>query len=304
VRPIPATDADREEVIALVVGEQARPERNVPAVGDDPDGLRAELAELDPPWPRAAVVQRDDGHRLVGAAHVEWDAEVDRAWVGGPWIAGDDAAWADHADPLVEAVLALVPDGIGSIELSGNVDHTAMAALARRRGLEPTVVNHVLVLDAATAATWAAPRLDAGIRPIRADDLAVIGPLHDTEFPGTHLPASRLAPPADPDGSGTADHRRTAVVLDEGEGPVGYAVGQVLPDGEGYVDYLGVVAAARGRGIGRRLVTALCRDLLERAPLGRVALTVEDPRAPARALYATLGFRIEASIVGYRGPRH
>jgi ribosomal protein S18 acetylase RimI-like enzyme len=44
----------------------------------------------------------------------------------------------------------------------------------------------------------------------------------------------------------------------------------------------------------------LSRRLLAVSPLGRVALTVQAHRSPARALYRRLGFRPAGSFVGYR----
>lgn len=81
---------------------------------------------------------------------------------------------------------------------------------------------------------------------------------------------------------------------------VGYASGQVQPDGEGYVDFVAVAPAARGTGAGRRLVVALVRRILEAWSTDRVGLTVQDHRAPARYLYESLGFRLDASFRGYR----
>jgi ribosomal protein S18 acetylase RimI-like enzyme len=80
----------------------------------------------------------------------------------------------------------------------------------------------------------------------------------------------------------------------------GYAAGQVHPDGEGYVDYVAVKRAARGLGIGRALVVDLARRLLDRSPTHQVALVVDDDRAPARALYASLGFVTATSFVAYQ----
>jgi ribosomal protein S18 acetylase RimI-like enzyme len=71
-------------------------------------------------------------------------------------------------------------------------------------------------------------------------------------------------------------------------------------DGEGYLDFLAVHPAARGAGLGRRLVVAIGRQLIDRSPLGRMALTVQDHRAPARALYERLGFRSDGALVAYR----
>jgi ribosomal protein S18 acetylase RimI-like enzyme len=42
------------------------------------------------------------------------------------------------------------------------------------------------------------------------------------------------------------------------------------------------------------------RRLLDRSRRGRVGLTVQDHRTPARSLYDRLGFRSDESLVAYR----
>ena len=54
--------------------------------------------------------------------------------------------------------------------------------------------------------------------------------------------------------------------------------------------------------MGRQLVTALARQLVARSAKAQVALSVEDHRELARALYEDLGFRTTLSMVGYRSP--
>ena len=50
----------------------------------------------------------------------------------------------------------------------------------------------------------------------------------------------------------------------------------------------------------RKLVMALAKPLLDLSPAGVVALTVDGENAPARALYASLGFETDSSFVAYR----
>ena len=82
----------------------------------------------------------------------------------------------------------------------------------------------------------------------------------------------------------------------------GYAAGRVQPDGIGYIDFVAVEPSVRGAGAGRRLVTGLAQRLLPDAPKAEVHLTVQEHRAPARALYDALGFRMDLGFVGYRSP--
>jgi ribosomal protein S18 acetylase RimI-like enzyme len=286
-----------DAAVALVAAEQARPERQITYVGTEAAGIRAELDGLDPPWATTLRTAQDASGGLVGVVVVEWDADLGRAWILGPWVAGDDDAWTTHAGPLLDAALAQLPAGIEHHELSGDLANTRLATLASARGYTTSPPSHALVADAGVVASWGDPA-DAGLRPAEDDDLAGIAPLHDAEFPGTYATAARLVDDA-------RRGQRVVLVAPGREGAVaGYAAGEVHDDGEGFIDFVVVSDAARGGGIGRALVQALTRALLARSTTGQVALTVQDHRAPARALYAQLGFRPDGSFAAYRNRPH
>ena len=279
-------------VVDLIVDQQRRPDRNIPYLGTDPEGVTAELEGLEPAWTSNARIAREDD-RIVGAVAVEWDDDVGRSWVMGPWVAHDDDRWLPLAGELLDAALAQVPSSITRHEVSGDLANQQVAALAAARGWWPTEVNHALSVDEAIVGTWG--DIDVtGLRPATTDDLEGIRPLHDAEFPGTYATADQLV-------AGQQDGSRVTLVADDGAGGVAaYASGHLQDDGEGCLDFVVVHPDQHGRGLGRQAVAAIARDLLPRSPLGRMSLTVQDHRAPARGLYERLGFRHEASFVGFR----
>jgi ribosomal protein S18 acetylase RimI-like enzyme len=195
----------------------------------------------------------------------------------------------------VDVVLGLVPAGIDSAELSGHVANHRMARLADGLGWPAGVVNHALTVSRTVVRGWG-PQPDGAVlvRPARRSDVAVIGPLHDAEFPSTYATADRLVEEA------AAGAWVVLVAERAGRGPVGYAAGRVQASGDGYVDFVAVDGGERRSGVGRRLVTELCRHLVEESPNGRVSLTVQDTRPAARSLYEALGFTLDVSLVGYR----
>ncbi len=69
----------------------------------------------------------------------------------------------------------------------------------------------------------------------------------------------------------------------------GYAIAHVAAD-EGEILNLGVAAAHRRRGVGRRLVQAMVATLAARGAAA-VYLEVRESNAAARGLYLELGFR-------------
>ncbi len=88
-------------------------------------------------------------------------------------------------------------------------------------------------------------------------------------------------------------------IVADGAAPVGAAWLRFLPQDEpgyGFVDVrtpeltIGVVAAHRGRGIGRRLLAGLLDAARDGGGIEQVSLSVE-PDNPAMRLYVSYGFR-------------
>ena len=269
-----------EEVVTFLVREQADLERNIVYIGVEADGIAAELAELEPGWSLAAHGVRTDDGELVGIAFAEWDLELGRIWLHGPWVAGDEAQWDEWAAALVDAVLAATP-ALPDVELSGTIENARLGALAQARGFDRSEPNYALalVLDGEQSAS-----VDPEIVDATRDDLAWVAPLHDAEFPSTYATPQQLL-----------EGKYVFLV-----GPGGYAAGRVTPDGEGYIDFVAVEENARGAGLGRRLVTALVARLVAAGARKQVCLTVQEHRNGARRLYAALGFEVDIVIVGYR----
>lgn len=285
---------DLEEVVAFVTPLQAAPATNVAYLAAEPDGIRAELLELDPPWWELTRLARGVDGQLIGAAFAAVDRELGRAWLHGPWTAAgspDDLAFA-----LLTAVRELLPGDIDDIELSGHADNTELRRVAVAAGLEASPVHHVLVVDDEAVARWPTT---AGGGDVTALDPAVDGDaaarLHDHCFPTTYRSGAQLVNDV---AGGVA---RGWVARSDGE-LVGYAVAKVQADGEGYLDFVGVSPEARGGGWGRRLVATCVAAMLADDGVPHVALTVDETNVAAVALYRSLGFRAEADIVGYRTP--
>jgi ribosomal protein S18 acetylase RimI-like enzyme len=296
-RGVPASPNQHElsDIVAFITAQQAHADRRISYVGTNAAEIVAELNGLEPSWAATARVLRD-GTGITGAVITEWDDDLGRAWIIGPWVVGDGDAWMTAAVALLAAALAEVPLSATRYEMSGDVANHRLADLAASRGWRATEPIHVLIADAGVVAAWpvGAQGHSAVLRVAAPDDIGAITTLHDAEFPETYASAPQLV-------DGQLDGSRVVLVADDGHGGVaGYAAGEVHNDGEGFIDFVAVDPAARGTGVGRQLVVAVTRELLDRSPLGRVGLTVQHRRTPARTLYERLGFRSDGSLIAYR----
>lgn len=291
--PTSASPSDLDEVLDLIVREQARRERHVPSLGTQRDGVLAELEELEPSWTDTLRVSRDRS-RLVGAALADWDATAGRAWLHGPWVDADDTGWIAPARALVAAVESALPATVRRRTLTATVEHAAMASLAADLGWVAGEVN--LVLSAAEPVVDRWPEPARAVRLAAPSDLERIRSLHDAEFPATYSSAEELVAEA-------GSEKSVVVVAEDDRGRVtGYAAGRVQPDGDGYLDFVAVDPSARGAGTGRDLVVSLARRVVPATSTRRLCLTVQEGRAAARALYEALGFVTEMAMVGFEPP--
>ena len=285
-----------ERLLEWIIGCQSEPTTGTAYLGDTAEGVGEELHGLDQDWTDTVRVVTVQGEPVAACA-VEWDEEPATAWIQGPWGSPDAVeAWGQT---LVEAMVEQLPAAITTLEVCGDVRNTAMAELAARLRWTPTAINHAMVQPLETARRVAAERSGSAvtgvvIRDAVHQDVPRLAPLHESEFPDAYATTAQLLT------------RHLTVVAAGDEQVLGYASGQIQDDGQAYIDFTAVEAAARRRGLGRALILALTDRLLQTADPGRltqVHLTVREEKAPARALYESLGFRTDAAIRGYRGTR-
>jgi ribosomal protein S18 acetylase RimI-like enzyme len=270
-----ATEGELPRIAAFVAGQQTRGDRHIGYVGDDPQGIAADFAALTPLGLDGLLVA-EDAHELVGVLATEWDTDPPRAWWHGPFVA-DTADFDVVADALLDAAEALLPDAVTQQELAPDERNTLVAALGGRRGFHPETAS--AALRRALPAGWPATAV-VTVVPLGDADREAVAALHDRYFARSHLPGARVD---------EGEDRVVLVARDAGR-VVGYVAAERQPDGSGYIDFLAVDDAARGRGVGAVLVARACGVLHDRFTCTTVHLTVREDRTAARRLYARLGF--------------
>src|SRR5688572_4685324 len=113
------SDAFLAELGGFIAGRNADRARNIGYLGDEPAGVTAELHELEGDF-TFAVTRADDG-AIAGTVGMEWDPEIGRAWILGPWA--DTPALMDD---LYAAVDATVPGSIREREIFCDVTNAAV----------------------------------------------------------------------------------------------------------------------------------------------------------------------------------
>lgn len=272
------TRAHLAEIAAYATGCNRDPRRHIGYVGQTPQEVAGELADLDG---EALFAVARDGDRMCGLLAAEWDLDVGRTWLHGPW-----ADPADLMDRLYRTVLPHLPAAAGEHELFLDTANTAVAGFAARHGFAPHGHQAILRFRRDRLAGLPAASLPRLI-PRWHEQLAA---LHDRAFPGTYAPARTLL--ADPP---------PILVATDGDTLLGYVVLRLRPDqADAQVEYLAVVESARRTGVGTRLLTAALHEAFGDHRYGAVDLVVDDPAAGR--LYERVGFTLRREMRSFRRP--
>lgn len=263
--------------------------------GHDPfnDQARVDVAAGRRTPVAVTVTRPGDGPRQVGSAIVgrgELDLVIDPAFRG-----------LGYGRVALEGLL---PTLHGTVAAWSHGDHPAAHALARRHGFEP--VRTLLRLRLDPIPDVAEPAVPDGLRVeafrpgVDEDEWVALNAETFASHPeqgalGVPDLAARQAEP-------WFDAGDFLVARDEAGRMVGYDWLKLEPGSdEGEIYVVGVAPRLAGRGLGRALVLAGLRRMLER---GRRAATlyVEGDNEPALRLYRSLGFADDLVDVQYSRP--
>lgn len=275
--------SDLAAMADFAAGQQHDHRYHVMYLGMTAESIATDVAELED-WASCTVIAEDDG-RMAGWLVAELDRDMGRVWWMGPF-AVPGQTWDSTADQMYRRAMELLP-----------VEVTEQEAAADDRGgsLTDWCVRHRFTSNTASVLLrlepdqLIAPSSEHLIRPLADGDHEAVKALHGFAFPGTHTTPEALV---------VSEHPR--LVLESEPGTIaGYVAFEMQSDGSGYVDFLAVDNKLRGSGFGGALVAESCRRMLA-DDASFVHLTVREDNAPARALYARLGFAEERVVRPYR----
>ncbi len=275
-----AVEADRRALAEFAAPLQARADRHIAYLAEDADTIAAGMIEEDDDWTAVSSVARAADGSLVGWLMGSVDPDMGRVWWYGPFV-GADRPFADVADALFLHALERLDPAVTEHEVAIDAAFDELRVWA---------VGHGFVVQEGSLALELSGSLDPPelpVRPAGSSDVEAVARLHDELFPGTHIPGDRLL-------TDVGEHRRRLVLEVDG-GFVGYVAVERQPDGRGYVDFLGVAPAHRGRGYGAQLVRGGV-NALGQLGCSDAHLTVRGGNRAARTLYTRLGF-VEARVL-------
>lgn len=281
-----AGPADFRPFAALIVEHSLRPERR--CIHSDPrsgvDAALAELEHLNDIGELCFVVATRQG-QLAGCAGAEFDRGLRRAWLRGPFVETEHAhEWAEYAGNLLEALQQYLPEEITILDSFLDQANQWGGWLFQASGFERVREVHVYQTDAASPLSQG----QAGCIEMLPEHAGRVAALHEQLFPNTYLTAQQIiAATQEPSGAGAG---KVYVYVENGQ-VLGYVYGSENL-GEGVVDFIGVDASARRRGVGRALLSAMMYWLRVEQGLDAISLTVHDELVNARALYEQAGFRL------------
>jgi ribosomal protein S18 acetylase RimI-like enzyme len=261
--------------------------------GAAPDAYAEDLAALAPH--EACFVAEEANGRVVAALGAQFDVDLGRGWLRGPFLAPAVAA-GRQADPLraalLERLMQAVPEHIHQLDALIAATHPETVDFYLHAGFQQLASQFIYAAARPARVARPAPPDGFGIETCRPEWLPALIELHDAEFPRPHpfVSQQELEAPA----NGT---RTTLAAVREGRA-VGYVHASYNADvNEGYLDLIAVWPYARGNGIGRALLDAANHWAFAEHGADAIGLTLREEKARARTLFERAGYILQAEGV-------
>jgi ribosomal protein S18 acetylase RimI-like enzyme len=276
IRRSELTEAQVVEFGRYIATRNADPREHIGYVGTEPDEVAADLRDIK--GEHVYAVARTGG-LLCGLLCAEWDLDIGRTWLYGPW-----AESPDLMDRLYTEVRPLVPAGAAEHEMFCDAANTAVVSFAARHGF-PRQGQHVIMRFPRERLSALPPER---LPPLTPDLHEQFTALHHGAFRGVDAPAAELI----------ARNAPVFVAVD-GDTLLGYVVLKLRPEfREAQIRFVAVAEAARGRGTGARLLATALHEAFADDRIPCMDLNTSSPAA--RRLYERVGFAVLREMRSFR----
>lgn len=273
-----ARHEDLAEIASLIAQQNQTPEHQCITSGEGYDSILQTMLKWDKVSEICFAIAVQDG-RLVGLQGAEFDEELGRGWLWGPFALTEN--WTALAAALLAELQEILPPAVRRLDFFVHERNQRAFRFYLGQGFHSIQASHVYV----------APRPQAPLAPpepcysLAEGQAGAFRALHDSIFPKTYYTGRDILDQLD------GDHH--VFVCGKGEDLLGYIYASVDESADGYIDFVGVRADVRGRGLGRRLLLTALDWLFAVKNVAQVGLTVSDDQVNARSLYEKVGFRIK-----------
>ena len=228
-----AEEFDATAVLNYIIEKQQQPVTACAYLGTDAENIIGDLKILDQPWESTARVALDDSGNIIGVALIEWDTQLNRSEVYGPWASDITVALK-----LLSDVTAQAP--VTYYVLYAPIENELMAEVAAISGYELGELSYSMELTPGSSTQPA--NNSVLVHPAADADLNSIQELHDAEFPDTYASAEDLLDPEE----------YQTLVAEMANKVVGYLTYQA-GSSRVYIDFVAVAPTARRQGVARAL---------------------------------------------------
>jgi ribosomal protein S18 acetylase RimI-like enzyme len=227
-----------------------------------------------------------EGDTWVGAIGAEYDIELGRCWIHGPSAPAGE--WERVAPQLYPRLLAALPSAISRYDVYLHIENQrARSFFAERDFHERSSPSNEFSLEPESRTKSKTQSCDP-LPPLASESFKA---LFSQEFPKAYYSPERIL---QMDG---ISHRIFSIC--EAEIVLGFVVLSLNQGSQtGEIQFLAVHEDHRRKGYGQRLLRTGVDWLFDREGKLEVTLNVDEERTGARALYESLGFKIQFTGIG------
>jgi GNAT superfamily N-acetyltransferase len=280
--------SDYPGIAGMIVAMNQSPESHCiqSAATNDPQITLNEMQMLLAQDELLFVVAEAEG-KIFGCLGCEFERGIGRGWMRGPFLTSPHWDQIPHA--MLRELLNILPPQIQRLDSYLNVENKRGHKFYLEYGFKQMTLAHVYETEREPLKppqTTACTKLSES----QADSFVA---LHNLAFPQTFIDGANIMRKLD------ADHQVFVHTL--GQTVNGYVYVSIDQHaGEGFIEYLAVLPAHRGQGIGLQLLNCALAWCFIDKEVSRVALTVDEKLTNARALYEKAGFKLRYTGVNDR----
>lgn len=270
-----------QRLVDFIAASQAQPETRCLHVDWTPEGILADVQDLNQPFTEAFRLACE-GDTLVGVLGCDLDLNSGRGWLHGPFAREDD--WERIVSELFSDRLHRLPAEIGRLSNYLELSFARGLDFHARLGFVRKGISHIYRAERQSVSR------PPEVTVFEAGDADGLLQLHERAFPQTWISGADMIAKLD---------KSHPVLVARREGQLaGYIrLSQHVSLPEGTVDFVAVNPDFRGAGLGRALLLAGLDWIFNQRGLETAFLNVSDDNANARKLYESAGFNLFQSGV-------